>query len=166
MLLTHAGKYFNLTTATSSGRCSLRERESVCAYRSVCVTEWEGIAWGDIRTYPSTHAGACVHLVLVALFALSLSLSPSFTISSLCPYLFASKGDWLSSSSLCLHSCFYNTPHKSSLQEDIEVAFSATYRETLFVCVCLLCCHLCKYSIFKLKMNFQAERDTQSHSAE
>lgn len=62
------------------------------------MTECGGIAWGDIRTYPSAHAGACVHLVLLALFDLSLS----FTISSLCPYLSVSEGDF-PASSLCLH---------------------------------------------------------------
>lgn len=42
-----------------------------------------------------------------------------------------------------------------------QVSFSATYRETfvIFFLLCLLCCHLCKYSIFK--MNFQAEQDSQ-----
>ena len=78
MLLTHAGKYFNLTTATSSGRCGLREgeRESLCECVGIQECVWGGIAWGEIKTYPSAHAAASVHLVLLALIDLSFLHSP------------------------------------------------------------------------------------------
>lgn len=43
MLLTHAGKYFNLTAATSSSSCSLSVcvQLSVCIYRDVCLREYK-----------------------------------------------------------------------------------------------------------------------------